>query len=161
MEISNRLSVLTGPLKSILDYWTSLIAEGQVPTRRQINPARLGEALAHTSLVQRQRSGFKYRLTGSRVHGLFGCNQDKPLLDVIDETIAEAGSASLELALETGRPVSGSQRVGARWHCWLRLPLVDETGEPTLVLCVDEFPAFLGSERPVSVSTLMEERFVA
>ena len=93
--------------------------------------------------------------------GLFGSNQDKSPLVVIDETISEAGSQSLELALETARPVSGNRRVGARFHCWLRLPLIDETGEPTLVLCIDEFPASLDHEKSDGIDLEMTERFVA
>lgn len=161
MDLENGQSVLTRTQRDILAYWVSLSIDGDLPSRRQVNPARLGTALAHTSLVQRNGDEFRYRLTGSRVKGLFGCNQDKSPLAVIDETIAEAGSASLGLALETRRPVSGSRRVGARWHSWLRLPLLDEAGEPSLVLCVDEFPASLDGALPNRSNLAMVERFVA
>lgn len=157
MKIQNTQSVLTDQQRLVLDYWVSLHNDDALPTRRQINPVRLGKSLASTSLVQKSDGAFKYRLTGSRVHGLFGSQQDKSLLEVIDETIAEAGSASLELALESGKPVSGSRKVGARWHCWLRLPFLDEDGAPNLVLCIDEFPTHIAPQ----VDAPMTERFVA
>ncbi len=161
MKLRDSRPALTRQQELILDYWISLCAEGQLPTRRQINPARLGTALASTSLVQKEETGFRYRLTGSRLKGLFGNDGEKSLLAVIDDNISEAGSESLELTLEMGRPVTGSRRVGARWHCWLRLPFLDEDGQRSLVLCVDEFPASFDAGPSETRDEELAERFVA
>ena len=125
----------------LLSYWKSICSDGVLPSRRTLNPAQLGMALAHTSLVEKVNETFRFRLTGSRIQAVFGQEAQDRLIDGIDANTAEAGSASMELALETGRPVSGSRKVGARWHFWLRVPLLDDSGERTLVLCLDEFPA--------------------
>ena len=141
MNISNCESVLTECQKRLLEYWVSISREGRVPTRRDLNPVQLGVALAHTSLAQREDDYFRFRLAGSRIEALFGRNVDGNVIEKIDANIPEAGTASMELALDTGRPVSGSRKIGARWHCWLRVPLLDDDGFQTLVLCLDEFPS--------------------
>jgi len=141
MELNTRNSELTECQKGLLSYWNSLCSNGQLPSRRALNPVQLGVALAQTSLVEKVDNAFRFRLTGSRIQGVFGKNPQERLIDEIDASIAEAGSSSMEIALETGRPVSGSRKVGARWHCWLRVPLLDDSGNRTLVLCLDEFPA--------------------
>lgn len=145
MNFVESVSVLTERQKNILEYWVSVRGSGDIPRRRQINPAQLGGALANTSLVEKKNHSFAFRLTGSRLEGLFRRKPQGRVIEEIDARIAEAGSESMALALETGRPVSGSRKVGARWHCWLRVPLLNDAGEPTLVLCLDEFPSRLPS----------------
>ena len=143
MKLVDRESVITERQKDLLSYWTSLCNGQSIPARRALNPARLRAALAHTSLAEKSEDKFKFRLTGSRIAALFGRNAERQLIDEIDDSIAEAGSSSMDLALETGRPVIGNRRVGARWHCWVRVPLLNDQGMATLVLCLDEFPAQL------------------
>ena len=158
MMLNSRESVLTNHQNSLMSYWTSICRDGRLPTRRDINPVQLGGALANTSLVEKTGWDFRFRLTGSRINALFGGDRPDELLEKIDASIEEAGTSSMELALETGRPVSGSRQVGARWHFWLRIPLLDDEGQRTLVLCLDEFP----SRPPVTdVSESMAERIVA
>lgn len=157
MKLTSRESVSTKCQKSVLSYWSSICRDGRLPTRKDLNPAQLGLALAHTSLVEKISDRFRFRLTGSRVNALFSGNADGDLLAKIDASIEEAGSSSMELALETGRPVSGSRRIGARWHYWLRVPLLGDDGHRSLVLCVDEFP----SRPPLETIEEMRERIVA
>lgn len=141
MELNTSNSELTECQQGLLSYWNSLCDNGQLPSRKALNPAQLGVALAQTSLVEKADNMFRFRLTGSRIQGVFGKNPQDRLIDEIDASIAEAGSSSMDIALETGRPVSGSRKVGARWHFWLRVPLLDDAGNCTLILCLDEFPA--------------------
>lgn len=140
-------SVLTDRQISLLAYWASMSEPGQLPYRKSLNPVRLRGALANTSLVEKAGDTFRFRLTGSRLEGVFGRRLKGQVIEAIDANIAEAGSASMDVALESGRPVSGHRRVGARWHCWLRVPLLDNEGNATLVLCVDEFPGELPAGR--------------
>lgn len=139
----NTLSILTARQRSLLNYWGSKCVSGQLPRRRDINPVRLGGALANTSLVEQAGDTFRFRFTGSRLEGVFGRRTRGQVIETLDAVIAEAGSSSMELALETGRPVSGSRKVGARWHCWLRVPLRNDAGKNSLVMCLDEFPSEL------------------
>ncbi len=140
MILKSRESVLTNYQNNLLSYWASICRDGRLPTRRDINPVQLGGALANTSLVEKMDDRFRFRLTGSRINTLFGGDRPDELLEKIDASIEEAGTSSVELALETGRPVSGSRQVGTLWHFWLRVPLLDDDGQRTLVLCLDEFP---------------------
>lgn len=154
MTLETCKSVLTEQQRSLLEYWHSICIDGQLPSRRQLNPVQLGGALASTSLVEKTQAGFRFRLMGSRIAALFGREH---LLEEIDAHIEEAGSSSMDIALETGRSVSGSRNVGARWHCWLRVPLLDDEGNRTLVLCLDEFPGQLPVEHTVRNTDLVEQ----
>lgn len=131
--------------QALFEYWSSICGAGELPCRRKINPGRLGGALGHTSLVERRGEAFRFRLMGSRLEGVFGRDANALVIDSMDANIAEAGSASMAIALDTGRPVCGHRKVGTRWHCWLRLPLLDDDGNLSLVLCLDEFPTALPS----------------
>ena len=162
MDLSTSNSEMTECQNGLLSYWNSICREGAIPSRRALNPAQLGVALAHTSLVEKVNDTFRFRLTGSRIQAVFGQEAQDRLIDGIDANTAEAGSASMELALETKRPVCGSRKVGARWHCWLRVPLLDDAGDCTLVLCLDEFPARKPSPfRQADLQGDMVEQFVA
>lgn len=141
MKIKTSETVLTESQENLVGYWTSMCQGGRLPSRRHLNPVQLGTALANVSLVEFTQGAFRFRLTGSRISAVFGLGARGRVIEEMDNNIAEAGSASMELALETGRPVSGSRKVGARWHCWLRVPLLDDQGNRLLVLCLDEFPA--------------------
>lgn len=138
MQISRGESVLPERQQRLVAYWKSKQVAGTWPGRRDINPGDVLGALSTVSLVERSAEGFRFRLTGSRLRDLFGGNLQGKLISLIDRSVEEAGSASMDLALETGRPVSGSRKVMGRWHFWLRLPLLDEQGRPRLVLCADE-----------------------
>ena len=150
-------SSLTERQRALLSYWSQITATGQLPERRDINPGQLGIALASTSLVQKEGETFRFRLTGSRLENLLERSVKGKLLQELDATSEEAGSTSMMLALETGRPVAGNRKIGGRWHCWLRVPLLDEDGNPTLVLCLDEFPRNLPDSEEAKANGFFEE----
>ena len=131
-------SRLTERQARLVSYWKSKSVDGCWPARGDINPGEVLSTLATVSLVELTGEDFRFRLTGSRIRTIFGHDPQGQLIAEIDETVEEAGSASMAVALESGRPVSGSRKLGHRWHLWLRLPLLDERGAPRLVLCADE-----------------------
>jgi len=122
----------------ILDHWHEIAADEGVPSRSKLDPGKFSAALGNISLVELDTHGFRFRLTGSLLHGIFRDAKKGLLLSEIDASVEEAGSASMSLALDTGRAVFGDRALGARWHSWLRLPLRDEIGVARLVLCFDE-----------------------
>ncbi|MEM7661946.1 MAG: PAS domain-containing protein [Pseudomonadota bacterium] len=138
MSLSDGKSRLTERQENLVSYWKSKCIQEQWPRRQDINPGDVLNALSSISLVQRSDDGFRFRLTGSSLTALFGGDLAGQFIRDIDTEVEEAGSASMEIALETGRPVYGSRKFGTQWHIWLRLPLLTEVGEPLLVLCVDE-----------------------
>lgn len=125
----------------ILDHWHEIADGHRIPRRCDIDPGKFGCALGHISLVELGVDGFRFRLSGSLLSQVCGDVDKGQLLSEIDASVEEAGSASMSLALETGRAVFGDRQLGARWHSWLRLPLCDETGALRLVLCFDEIAA--------------------
>jgi len=125
----------------ILDHWHEIADGTGIPHRRDIDPGKFGCALGHISLVELDANGFRFRLAGSLLSNVFRDVDKGQLLSEIDSSVEEAGSASMSLALETGRAVFGDRQIGPRWHSWLRLPLCDETGAARLVLCFDEIAA--------------------
>ncbi|MEM6899852.1 MAG: PAS domain-containing protein [Pseudomonadota bacterium] len=138
MNLSDGKSPLTERQHSLLSYWKSKCVSGAWPSRRDINPGHVLSALSSISLVECNMHGFRFRLTGSSLRAVFGGDLAGQFIDLIDEKVEEAGSASMSLALETGLPVYGSRRFRSEWHIWLRLPLLDEHGRPQLVLCADD-----------------------
>ena len=122
----------------ILDHWHEISGGQDIPYRRDIDPGKFGCALGHISLVELAAGGFRFRLTGSLLSNVFHDLDKGQLLSEIDQSVEEAGSASMSLALETGRAVFGDRQLDGKWHCWLRLPLRDEIGVARLVLCFDE-----------------------
>ncbi|MEM9668275.1 MAG: PAS domain-containing protein [Pseudomonadota bacterium] len=141
MSLRDGRSHLTERQKELVEYWKSKSTDGKWPCRSDINPGDVLSALASISLIERDEDGFRFRLTGSSLRSVFGGNVQGQLIREIDVAVEEAGSASLEVTLENGHPVCGSRKMGDRWHIWLRLPLLDETGDPRLVLCSDEVVA--------------------
>lgn len=148
--MSRSKPILTERQGSLLVYWSSICSDGQLPCRRSVNPGALGGALGNTSLVEKTGDRYRFRLTGSRLEGVFGRDVKGQVIDEIDANVAEAGSASMAIALDTKRPVSGNRQIGTRWHCWLRLPLMDDEGNASLVLCLDEFPKVLPGKMKAS-----------
>ncbi|MEL7127958.1 MAG: PAS domain-containing protein [Pseudomonadota bacterium] len=138
MTTHTHKSVLSERQARLVQYWKSKRVDGAWPSRCDINPGEVRCSLANISLVELSDQTFRFRLTGSRIQRIFGKAVVGQLLHDIDASVEEAGSASMALALETGRPISGSRRVGEKEHSWLRLPLLNEAGDPQLVLCYDE-----------------------
>lgn len=122
----------------ILDHWHGIVGDGGIPHRADLDPGKFTCALGHISLVELGDEGFRFRLAGSHLHEIFADVDKGGLLSEIDISVEEAGSASMSIALETGRAVFGDRKVGSRWHSWLRLPLMDEAGVARLVLCFDQ-----------------------
>ncbi|MEL7480237.1 MAG: PAS domain-containing protein [Pseudomonadota bacterium] len=138
MKISDVESRLTERQKSLLSHWKASAGGGHCPRRKDIDPGKVLNALSTVSIVETTHDGFRFRLTGSRLRHLFGGDVQGQLISAIDAEVEEAGSASMELAIETGRPIHGNRRRDGRWHFWLRLPLRDDNGQVSLVLCADE-----------------------
>ena len=143
----------------ILDHWHEIAGEDGIPHRSDIDPGKFGCALGHISLVEQAESGFRFRLAGSLLSNVFRDLDKGQLLSEIDTSVEEAGSASMELALETGRAVFGDRQIGTRWHSWLRLPLRDETGAARLVLCFDEIAASPSGENLPHILRQAQRRY--
>ena len=130
--------VTEGQRLLIAHWYECRTAEGLVP-RESINPGIVRTTLACLSVVEIDAAGEgRFRIAGSRLRDIFG-------LDVRGRKVAEIAGAhgdcyalGLSAALEKGLPVGGIIETGERLHAWLRLPVVDEEGDLSLVICHDE-----------------------
>lgn len=115
--------------------------DGRVP-REAIDPGTVRSTLASLSIVEVTPAGEgRFRIAGSRLRDLFGRDVRGCRVSDIAGTHGECYTLGLTAALERGAPVGGVTETGGRLHAWLRLPLTDENGDLTQVLCHDEFLA--------------------
>ncbi|MBK8196834.1 MAG: PAS domain-containing protein [Acidobacteria bacterium] len=135
-------SGVTEAQRLLIDHWHACRGvAGHVP-RDAIDPGTVRSTLACLSIVEINETGEgRFRIAGSRLRDIFG-------LDVRGRPVAEIAGAhgegyalGLLAAIERGVPVGGVMETGGRLHAWLRLPLADDYGNLTQVLCHDELVA--------------------
>lgn len=136
----------TGPVlpaeQQLIAYWQSLSAasRSRCPARRDINPCHMGAALANVSLLQADpATGLVFRLAGSAIQALAGRPLGGVPVSAVQGALAGHWARGSRQALALGEPVRGrAAAVTDGWDmAWLRLPLLDERGERSLVLCHD------------------------
>lgn len=142
MSNSQFFSGLTEAQRLLIAHWHAVrAADGRVP-REAIDPGTILPALASLSIVEMDEAGEgRFRIAGSRLRDLFGMDVRGRRVAEIAGTHGECYALGLNAALDRGVPVGGVIEQGGRLHAWLRLPLADENGQLTQVLCHDEFIA--------------------
>ncbi len=125
--------------QALIDYWKQLRDPAGSVARDAIDPGALRSMLASISIVQFDESGDgRFRIAGSRLRDIFGMEaRGRRVADVMGEN-GEAFALGLSVALERRAPVGGIMEQKDGIHAWLRLPLLDSTGQLTMVLCHDE-----------------------
>jgi hypothetical protein len=142
--------------QALYDYWNEMRGERIAPQRLEIQPARIGEILPDTFILERSDSRtFRYRLAGTRVCARFG--MELRSLNFLDRWSA-ADRAMLEEHLsaitETGRVgvFTGEAFAGLSTPATFEiviLPLVHTGNAIDRFLCaisVFDEPGWLGSE---------------
>lgn len=132
------------PLIDAERYWRSLGQEGQPPRRRDIDPARLGQALSTTLILERVAPGMaRVRLSGQGANHMLGMDlRGMPASVLVSPTYRQAlgaqieavfaGPAIVEVPLKLPR-TWGRRPVSARL---LLLPMTDDLGLVTRALGV-------------------------
>lgn len=139
MQSRERISGATDAQKFLLEYWHSKMSDGKRVERARICPGELRLYLANISLVHLDEDGnARFRLAGSRLRDVVGIEARGRLVSEIPDLLEEAWVDGLEYTLETARPVGGVSRRKTDSHAWLRLPLRDQFGKLSIVLCHDE-----------------------
>ncbi|HAY07669.1 MAG TPA: PAS domain-containing protein [Hyphomonas sp.] len=142
--MSNKLNFagITEAQRLLIAHWHEVrAADGRV-AREAIDPGTILSALASLSIVEVNEVGEgRFRIAGSRLRDLFGMDVRGRRVAEIAGSYGECYALGLSAALERGVPVGGVTEQGGRLHAWLRLPLCDENGDLTQVLCHDEFVA--------------------
>jgi len=101
-------------IRTLFGYWNKVRAGRLAPHRLEIEPSRIAGALAETFMLERfGATSYSYRLAGTRVCELFGCElrgrnflegwskEDRDVLERDLAAICEAGAIAL-LTLEGG-----------------------------------------------------------
>ena len=132
-------SGVTEAQRLLITYWYGCRASDGLVPRDAIDPGIVRSTLACLSIVEVNEEGEgRFRIAGSRLRDIFG-------MDVRGRRVAEIAGAhgecyalGLTSAVERGLPVGGVIETGGRLHAWLRLPVADDLGDLTMVICHDE-----------------------
>ncbi|MDP1554448.1 MAG: PAS domain-containing protein [Hyphomonas sp.] len=155
-------SGVTEAQRLLIAHWYECRTSGGLVPRDAIDPGIVRSTLACLSIVEISEIGEgRFRIAGSRLRDIFG-------MDVRGRRVAEIAGAhgecyalGLTSAIERGLPVGGVIETGGRLHAWLRLPVADEFGDLTMVLCHDELIASRRALLPPSEAPETSPRFAA
>ncbi len=133
------LSGVTEAQRLLIAHWYECRnADGQVP-RDAIDAGTVRSTLADLSIVEIDEIGQgRFRIAGSHLRDLFGMDVRGRPVSEIAGAYGEGYAFGLIAAVQQGVPVGGVTDTGKGLHVWLRLPLMDEDGALTQVLCHDE-----------------------
>ena len=155
-------SGVTEAQRLLITHWYGCRAPDGLVPRDAIDPGIVRSTLACLSVVEVNEEGEgRFRIAGSRLRDIFG-------MDVRGRRIAEIAGAhgecyalGLTSAVERGLPVGGVIETGGRLHAWLRLPVADDYGTLTMVICHDELIPSRRALLPASDAAETSPRFAA
>ena len=155
-------SGVTEAQRLLITYWYGCRASDGLVPRDAIDPGIVRSTLACLSVVEVNEVGEgRFRIAGSRLRDIFG-------MDVRGRRIAEIAGAhgecyalGLTSAVQRGLPVGGVIETGGRLHAWLRLPVADDLGALTMVICHDELIPSRRALLPTSDAAETSTRFAA
>jgi hypothetical protein len=155
-------SGVTEAQRLLITYWYGCRASDGLVPRDAIDPGIVRSTLACLSVVEVNEVGEgRFRIAGSRLRDIFG-------MDVRGRRIAEIAGAhgecyalGLTSAVQRGLPVGGVIETGGRLHAWLRLPVADDYGTLTMVICHDELIPSRRALLPTSDAAETSPRFAA
>jgi len=155
-------SGVTEAQRLLIAHWYACRASDGLVPRDAIDPGIVRSTLACLSVVEVNEEGEgRFRIAGSRLRDIFG-------MDVRGRRIAEIAGAhgecyalGLTSAVERGLPVGGVIETGGRLHAWLRLPVADDYGTLTMVICHDELIPSRRALLPTSDAAETSPRFAA
>lgn len=155
-------SGVTEAQRLLIAHWYACrTSEGLVP-RDAIDPGIVRSTLACLSIVEIGEAGEgRFRIAGSRLRDIFGMDVRGRRVAEIAGTHGECYALGLSSALERGAPIGGVIETGQRLHAWLRLPVADDYGALTMVLCHDELIPSRRALLPVEEHKAPTPRFAA
>ena len=133
--------------QQVFAYWSSLRAEGRLPSRAQLDPHHLKQLLPTVSLIDVVRENgavrFRQRLAGTGLYTVYGREiTGRSLEEVYAGDEAEYWREHLDKVVSHGRPTVGCQTVRTRpgSSCsilWIRLPLASDGHSVDMILGYD------------------------
>ena len=132
-------SGVTEAQRLLIAHWVDCRDPSGQVARDAIDPGTVRSTLACLSIVEMDEGGAgRFRIAGSRLRDIFGMDVRGRQVSEIAGAHGECYALGLAAAIERGVPVGGVMESGGRLHAWLRLPLADDAGRLTQVLCHDE-----------------------
>lgn len=126
----------------VLESWRRRLRGRSFITCEDIDISAINRELAYVSILSCESGGqFRFRLAGTGLQNVFGCEPRGKTADQIDACRGGAMWAELATrAMVREIPVSGATRMAdGSIHYWLRLPLSSNGAEADLVLCHDRY----------------------
>ncbi|MFT3725397.1 MAG: PAS domain-containing protein [Hyphomonadaceae bacterium] len=127
--------------KKVLDAWRRRLHGRNFITHEDIDIPAINRELAYVSVLSCEGGQFRFRLAGTGLQHIFGCEARGKTADEIDA--CRGGSMWAELATRSmlrSMPISGSTRMpDGGVHYWLRLPMSSDGVEADMVLCHDRY----------------------
>ena len=89
-------------VRVVCDHWRALLADGEPPERRTIDPGAIRAALPFTWIAERETGRFCLRLAGEEVNRLFGESIRRQYIDdIFSEPVAAEVARKLDLVVDT------------------------------------------------------------
>jgi hypothetical protein len=145
LRVAFRAQLVIAEQRQLFDYWLQRAAGVAMPARRDIQPADIPHLLPNVSLIEIHRCPcrMRFRLAGTRVRDIY----DREVTGLYLEDIDWGGQAEYwrtahVRVADTGRPAQGvvrSLRASKDHlvHFWLRLPLVTDGPDASMILGYD------------------------
>lgn len=128
---------LTRAQSDLIRHWRACCRESLLPFREQLDPGKIRAHLSEVSIVELCQDGdARFRLVGSGLRKVFGCDMRGRRLAELDRATFEMWSLGLERSREEQAPIGGMIERTQDTHAWLRLPL-RQMGNTVQVLCHD------------------------
>lgn len=129
--------------EELFAYWSALRHAEALPSRRDIDPARIKRLLPTVSLIDVLDGGdFRVRLAGTGLYDVYGREiTGKRLAEVYNTAAADYWRAELRTVL-AGRPAAGVHNLAWRGAShlsllWMRLPLAADGVNVDMILGYD------------------------
>lgn len=127
--------------QKVLDAWRKRLRGRSFITCEDIDISAMNRELAHVSLLSCEDGGFRFRIAGTGLQQVFGCEVRGMMADDIDA--CRGGNMWTEMAARAilrSQPVSGVTRLAdGSFHFWLRLPLSSDGEQVDMLLCHDRY----------------------
>lgn len=132
----------------LFDYWQAKCSHGNAPSRQDICPSGFSKVLSMISLVDVDNSDnscqYRYRLAGTGLRNHYRQEITGKTFEQINKFgTCEQWNEVFDKIVASKKPASGFFRKSSdlqnMTHFWIRLPLVDSSGQVNMVLCYDIF----------------------
>lgn len=131
--------------EELFAYWSSLRRNGALPSRADLDPARIKRLLPTVSLtsVLRAPRDYRVRLAGTALYGLYGGETTgRRLCEVYSPSAADYWRRELDLVVAGRRPRAGDHNMAWRGAAhvtllWMRLPLAANGRDVDVILGYD------------------------